>query len=272
MSVKRKAAHRLIDKGLHILFCKPNSKEPATRHGLKDATRNHAEVDRMFDRDDFNIGIHTGRSGVVVIDVDRKHGVDGWEAVDATMMELGELPGCKMVSTPGGGAHLYFRDPTGGALKPNAGKLGAGIDVRCGESYVVAPPSSIDGKAYRWDIFNTPTPELPATWVEALRPAPVPETPCEAPRHPERYLQAALDAEVETLLGAIEGERNHALARFGFVLATLDGITDDQIRDAGRWCIARWQWTHGQPNHRKDRDTLERAMAEGRRRPREQQG
>src|SRR5262245_50734778 len=52
--------------------------------------------------------------------------------------------------TGGGGRHFYFQHP-GGNIRPSAGKLGQGLDIRGDGAYVVAPPSQHEsGKSYKW--------------------------------------------------------------------------------------------------------------------------
>lgn len=86
------------------------------------------------------IGVPTGeKSGLSVLDIDRKNGVDGLEnlreALGFNPFDLTPL----VVETPSGGLHFYFSH--NGNLKNSAGLLAAGIDVRGDGGYIVAPPS-----------------------------------------------------------------------------------------------------------------------------------
>jgi len=86
------------------------------------------------------IGVPTGKkSGLSVLDVDRKNGVDGLEnlreALGFNPFDLTPL----VAESPSGGLHFYFR--YNGNLKNSAGLLAAGIDVRGDGGYIVAPPS-----------------------------------------------------------------------------------------------------------------------------------
>ena len=77
------------------------------------------------------------------------------------LLELsrGQPPKTSCAATGGGGAHLYFRYPSGHELRAaglytqgvrnSQGLLGDGLDVRGEGGYVVAPPSSTL-RAYRW--------------------------------------------------------------------------------------------------------------------------
>lgn len=51
-----------------------------------------------------------------------------------------------VVETPSGGQHLYYN----GSLPGTAAKLGPGIDTRGRASYVLAPPSIVDGRQYTY--------------------------------------------------------------------------------------------------------------------------
>jgi len=79
-------------------------------------------------------GIATGmRSGIVVVDVDVKDGVDGRAAVS-------HLPPTYTVRTPTGGYHYYYAYP-GWRVRTSAGEFAPGVDIRGDGGYVVAPGS-----------------------------------------------------------------------------------------------------------------------------------
>lgn len=89
-----------------------------------------------------NIAVATG-TGVMVIDLDVKHGVDGTASFKSWLDEhFGvDLPVPPAVThTPTGGLHLWYR--AGGPVKTCAGWR-PGVDVRGEGGYVVAPPSAI---------------------------------------------------------------------------------------------------------------------------------
>lgn len=114
----------------------------------------------------YGVGLATGeRSGVVVIDLDRKNGVDGLESLRA----LGSIPDTLASRTGSGGLHLYFRWP-GFAVKNSAGVLGPGIDVRGDGGYVVLPPSPHrSGGRYFWINEGEKIAELPPWLLQALK-------------------------------------------------------------------------------------------------------
>jgi putative DNA primase/helicase len=131
--------------------CRSLAKHPVGRlvpEGLKDASRNEDVVATWFQGDrPWNIGIVTGQdSGLVVLDIDPRHGGD--DSLAAIEKEHGPMPSTCRFSTGGGGTHILFQHP--GCSVPNsAGKIGPGIDVRGDGGYIVAPPSRhISGARY----------------------------------------------------------------------------------------------------------------------------
>ena len=160
----------------------------------------------------FNIGIPTGRAGLVVIDVDTarpgEHPPEPWAALGVTdgaevltvlVEQAGEpLPLTRTVATPSGGEHLYFLAPTGdGAprLRNTAGERGRGlgwkVDTRAHGGYVVAAGSLTS--VGRYHVIDDRNP-APSTGVPRLVPSSVrsscPRNPI-APRS-TRYPVAAM--------------------------------------------------------------------------------
>lgn len=166
--------------------------------GLKDATTDDRIVTDWWTAwPNANVAIATG--GVIVIDIDPRHGGD------ATLAQLetthGSLPPTRRVKTGGGGLHIYFAAPPKITIKNSAGQLGAGIDVRGQGGYVLAPPSShISGQPYEW----TPGPGL----------APMPPWLVTALQQPRlKAPVAAQDWQQLVRQGVTEGNRNNAAAK-----------------------------------------------------------
>lgn len=116
-----------------------------------------------------NVGILTGSaSGIAVIDIDNHNGIDGMgnlkEFLDTYDIEL---PKTKVVRTPSGGYHYYFKlDEKYNETQfiQNHSQLD-GVDFQVHGRYVVAPPSQIDGKYY--DVVrDIELAELPEKWLE----------------------------------------------------------------------------------------------------------
>lgn len=107
-----------------------------------------------------NYGIATGeRSGVVVVDIDNKPGVD----LPAMMARF---PDTYTVQTPTGGYHLYYEHP-GWRVKTSAGDFAPGVDIRADGGYAAAVGSrGRNGRKYEVsrDIPIAPFPEVLEAW------------------------------------------------------------------------------------------------------------
>jgi hypothetical protein len=158
-----------------------------------------------------NLAVITGRvSGVVVVDVDVRHGGD---QVLAELEALhGDLPWQAVVETPSGGWHVYLRHP-GGRVANSAGRIGTGVDVRGDGGLALLPPSSRADRAYRWAVGGPDSvPAMPSGWVELVRLRSRPRTPAPS-SHPEdagRHA-ARLAGLLRVLEQAPEGRRNATL-------------------------------------------------------------
>ena len=139
---------------------RPKSQGPADRQRLPRRNHrprpNHAMVASVANA---AIGINCGRSGLVVIDCDRDKPlhppydtmpgiIDGEDVLAVIAEDHGGFPWTRSVRTPSGGVHLYYTAPTTGPVPPSSGKVGPMVDVRGGESYVIAAGSWADGKPY----------------------------------------------------------------------------------------------------------------------------
>ena len=172
--------------GWRVFPVKAGGKTPLTAHGFKDATSDKAEVESLWAVRPF--GLPCG-DGLVVLDVDRKDGKDGFKALEAVGLSESKLDGLNTysVDTPSGGRHYYFRTSTD--VQSSAGVLGraSGVDIRGAGGYVVAPPSTVDGKPYRVREAGyhgeIPAREWLADWQEV---APYLRKPVEAPPAVER--------------------------------------------------------------------------------------
>jgi len=143
------------EQGLAVFPC--SGKTPLTEHGFKDATTDSATIAAWWDRwPKANVAIATGPSGLVVIDIDQKNDVDGWESWQDLKTELALNDDTVTCETPTGGLHLYYR-ANGHDVSCSAGKLGPGLDVRARGGYVVAPPSlHPNGNPYTWALDGAP--------------------------------------------------------------------------------------------------------------------
>lgn len=160
------------NQGYAVFPLAPNSKAPLTEHGFKDATKDPEAIRQWWTRwPEANVGVATGRiSGIVVLDIDRKHGVDG--AVSAAELEL---PKTLTIRTPSGGFHLFFKAPQG-AIVPRRIGVRPGLDVLGEGGYVVAAGSYINGAAYEI-VRNLPIAECPEALINLAGRASLTEAP-----------------------------------------------------------------------------------------------
>jgi Bifunctional DNA primase/polymerase, N-terminal len=166
----------LASRGLKVFPCDLDSKKPATPHGFKDASTD-VRLSGSGARQwvtfksapgtavsclalDCNLAFEPGSAGLLVVDIDPKHGGDEtWAQLEA---KYGKAPPTLEVLTPSGGRHLYFL----GTGPSTGGKLGKGIDTRGIGGYVLLPPSVIKGRHYVW--LEGPIAPLPQWLAEAL--------------------------------------------------------------------------------------------------------
>ena len=115
-----------------------------------------------------NIGIVAGKSGLVCLDIDPKHGGD--DSLDQLIAEHGALPDTREQITGGGGRHILFKHP-GGRIqnRQDASAVAPGIDTKGDAGFFVAAPSlHVSGKRYQWDgLEDTGVAELPG-WLKKM--------------------------------------------------------------------------------------------------------
>jgi hypothetical protein len=135
------------DRGCPVLPCQPGQKTPATRHGVRDATTDPAQITAWFGRHpDWNLAIATGAPGPDVLDVDQHGEAGNGYAAFRQLRTAGLLDGAAAyVRTPSGGMHAYFT----GSDQRNGHLPCHHLDFRSRGGYVLTPPSRIDGKPYQ---------------------------------------------------------------------------------------------------------------------------
>ena len=155
-------AAELARKGWQVFPVKRN-KEPLTKHGFLDATRDLNQIRAWWIQwPDANVAVRTGEH----LDL------GSFQAVQA---RLGELPPTRTVRTPSGGLHLWFQVPPKIDFRGSVGALAPGIDIRANGSYVVTPPSSGDYEKdgnritgpWVWETDDEPA-LLPDEWRKAI--------------------------------------------------------------------------------------------------------
>lgn len=131
-------------------------KRPVTAHGFLDRTTDLTQIDTWWSQAGYNLAIVPADQSVSVFDIDGPEGARNWSDLCG---QNGTPDETKMVGTPSGGWHLYFK----GALPKSEGRVAKKIDVRSEDSYVLVPPSvGANGKPYYDATIGTePAPLLP---------------------------------------------------------------------------------------------------------------
>ncbi|MFP8885019.1 bifunctional DNA primase/polymerase [Streptomyces mangrovi] len=229
------AALDAAERGWHVFPLRPGGKRPAL-HGQarcprtgecaaghrkweQRATTDPDRIHAAWSAGPFNVGIATGPSGLVVIDLDtpkdRADAPGGAATFQALCERTGQpVPTTYRTRTASGGEHLYFAAPPGIRLHNTAGTLAPLIDTRAWGGYVVAPGSVTDTGTYEV-VDAAPVAPLPGWLLDALRPAPRSAGPVSVAvtALSGRYAEAALQNETATVATAQEGGREAALFR-----------------------------------------------------------
>lgn len=224
----------------HVFPLRPADKRPAL-HGeavcplIGDCAGGHrkwedrATIDpdrirRAWAERPFNIGIATGPSGLLVIDLDmpkRNSSTDtpsGVNTFTALCERAGQpVPTTYRTRTASGGHHLYFTTPDGVKLGNTAGTLAPLVDTRAWGGYVVAPGSTTP--AGRYEVTDpSPVAPLPDWLLALLRPAHRrPVGPLALPVvSGSRAARAALERECQRVVSAPERRGNNTLNHSAF--------------------------------------------------------
>lgn len=119
-----------------------NSKSEQIVHSWPiEATTDMSKIEEWFKNHDYNIGVKTG-NGLIVIDIDVKNDVDGRNSIKEF---LPDFPKTKVVKTPSGGFHLYYRVDR--EIRNRIG-IYPGVDIRGDGGYIVGIESIINDCKY----------------------------------------------------------------------------------------------------------------------------
>lgn len=195
-------------------------------HGLYDATTDATTIRNWWSDDGepaANIGLRCGVR-FWVLDVDAKvpkgGGISGIDYLRELEYDHGELPPTLTIQTPNGGEHRYFLLPTDRTI-PNRATIKradgtrAALDVRGVGGYVVAEPSTVEGRPYALSRRERLA-AAPAWLLDIVAPIATPRTvrpgggatPLVTQ---DRYGQAALTSACERIRSASEGDRHRAI-------------------------------------------------------------
>lgn len=231
------AALDAADRGWQVFPLVRAGKVPALRNWERRATTDKRQIYRWWVNAEVNVGVATGRSGLVVIDLDDGRGAapperfvgarNGRDVLGMLAAEVGApVPtDTYEVATPRGGSHLYFRSPPGLVLRNTVGSLGWKIDSRSVGGYCVGAGSATEHGVYRV-MRGGEVAELPDWLARALTPAPPPAlaAPMELPaRRACAYVSAIVESEARAVAAARKGTRHRVLLRAAGTLGRLVG-------------------------------------------------
>ncbi|MFB6708904.1 bifunctional DNA primase/polymerase [Streptomyces sp. NPDC056333] len=237
-------------RGWAVFPLRPGGKPPALHGeasctGTGDCTTGHRKWEQRATTDPdrihqawsmrpFNIGIATGPSGLVVVDLDLPKlnssadtpcGVTTFKALCERTGQA--VPATYRVRTASGGEHLYFTAPPGIRLANTAGFLAPPIDTRAWGGYVVAPGSTVNGHAYEV-LDAAPVAPLPGWLLDALKPVERPTEPLRlsVPKRGNRAAETALERETALVAATEEGRREAQLFKSARKVARFVGWGD----------------------------------------------
>lgn len=232
------AALTAAGRGWFVFPLVPNGKTPVLREWERRATTDRRQIYRWWAAGAANnIGVATGKSGLVVIDLDDGRGQtpsarftgarNGRDALAMLAVVAGaEIPADTYeVTTPGGGSHLYFRAPIGLTLHNTAGSLAWKIDSRAHGGYCVAAGSVREQGVYRV-VRDGDVAELPCWLARTLTPVPQRESVVAMELSSWRasaYVRAIVESEAHAVATARTGTRHHTLLKAARTLGQLVG-------------------------------------------------
>ncbi len=164
------AAEEYARSGWFVFPLKPGDKKPATANGLDAATVDINRIRSWWAKTPAaNIGLNCGKSGIVVVDLDKHDKSDGLVEWQDLKSKYHFSTNTSESLTGGGGRHLLFKAPQGIEIKSSVGRLAPGIDVRSEGGYVVLPPSiHPNGKPYEWAEDTGKIETLPEPVIDIL--------------------------------------------------------------------------------------------------------
>jgi hypothetical protein len=279
------AALAAAARGWRVFPIDPGGKSPAFRRWQQLATTDHEQVRHWWrPTDRWNVGIATGESGLLVVDLDSADGVappdrfKGAQHGSDVLAMLAAAAGAELptdtytVSTPRGGRHLYFQAPVGAANRTTAGTLGWRIDTR-GRGGAIIGAGSRNGTGTYDLVLDRPVAEMPSWLVKALTPPPPPppRPPLRLPANrADSYVQAIVANVTAEVTNAQVGQRHYVVLKAARTLGNLVAggeLTEDAatsaLLNAAAVHVGVKDWTIEESER-----TVASGMAFGMRRPR----
>ena len=233
-----RAALLLAERGMAIFPLHPGTKRPAVRRDWEGcATTSIEQIERWWHRAPYNIGVATGPSKLVVVDLDAPHrstqgARHGRQVLSDLAVEAGvrlperDVHSCDsrwrpaplLPGTRGSDPHQHSGAPRAAHRHESSRRIRRRSRAR------------INGRIYRITSATEPTP-LPS-WIEdRLRPRPSALTVPDV-RH-TAYVEAAVRNEAARVIDAVPGTRNSVLFQAAAKLGRFvpgGQLTDDDIR------------------------------------------
>jgi len=279
------AALAAAARGWHVFPLRPDDKRPAVRDWQARATTDSDRIARCWATGPYNIGIATGSSGLVIVDLDTPKdandtpptewaapGVTSGEDVLALLCERygASYPGDTYTAHTGrGGTHLYFAAPAEPELRNTTAKLGWKVDTRAAGGYVVGTSSVVAGRPYTVVHDAAPAP-LPTWLADLLHPAPLPPqkpiTVALASDRRGKWLRAAVNGELERVTCSEPNQHNNALYLASVALGQLVAGGELSETEVTEWLVVA-AFQVGQSD-REARRTIESGLRAGAKRPR----
>lgn len=150
--------------GMAIVPCYPHDKSPSILDWNKHPLVSFEDIDLFYQcNENYNIGIHPLKSGLVCIDVDNKpdkiithgpfkgHKRDGIASFKE-MLKRGLLfPNTLCAKSPAGGYKQFYKAPIGIDLTDCKDVIAPGVELLCSSHQAVIPPSFHPlGQRYGW--------------------------------------------------------------------------------------------------------------------------
>jgi len=154
------AAFAYIDQNNWTIVAVGLNKKPLGDWGPGSRNRyDYTNTELVYQLNAPGLGVITGPSGLVIIDLDNETAIRTWATQFGT-------PLTRIVKTPRG-RHLYYKAPPGIHIPPGTEIL-PGVDVRGGESYAILPPSILANGEYTW-LNQNPIQQLPDNVLDLIK-------------------------------------------------------------------------------------------------------
>lgn len=231
------AAYACSRLGLRVFPLVPGTGLPALSGWPDWATADESLIQQWWTGEyaGYGVGVATGPdSGVWVLDIDRKKGVDGFDTWANLVTANGPIRNTMMVMTPSGGAHVYFRWAEGvGNSTGTHNRLGPGLDVRADHGYVRGPGWGGYDVIATAGVRRTGIAAAPG-WLVGLAQRRHREYSEEAPAPGTSWARFSASRTLDTLANTPHGGRNDALNKAAYKLGRSGSVSESDAWAACR--------------------------------------